>query len=436
MSKIYLQKDVYTAANERIAVAFENFENVLVAFSGGKDSGVLINLCYEYAKQNGLLHKLAVYHEDYEAGYPQTFDYVERVFDAMPEIKRFWLCLPIQAACSASMRQTHWTPWHPDERDIWVREMPDKDYVYNSYNLFFPFVSGTTGFDFRIIFTREFAKAHGATAVMVGLRADESLSRLSVITSQHRTQMFNGLRYTHMDDTSICNFYPIYDWTTEDIWVANARFQWDYNKLYDLFYQSGMSIHDMRTASPFHHAGQKNLKLYRVIAPQMWGKMISRVNGVNFTGIYGGTTAMGWNRISKPPHFTWKQYAEFLIKTLPDETKQRLLYHLARFEKSWVDDGYGRNPDVIRTMEDEGIVLEKTGKISKLCTKDNIYEIVKIKSGFPDETTISDFRHCPSWKAVCITIMKNDFALQYMGCSRTKRDMAKRKSAIERYRDL
>jgi predicted phosphoadenosine phosphosulfate sulfurtransferase len=192
----------------------------------------------------------------------------------------------------------------------------------------------------------------------------------------------------------------------------------------------------MRIASPFHQSGQDNLKLFRVIDQHSWGKMVSRVNGVNFTGIYGGTTAMGWKSITKPPHFTWKQYAEFLIETLPGDAKKKLLFHLARFEKIWSEKGYGRNPRVIQMMRDDGIEIENTGQISNLCKKPDVYEIVKIKSGFPDETKSSystPFRHCPSWKAVCITIMKNDFALTYMGCSRTKDMNVSRQRALDKY---
>ncbi len=43
----------------------------------------------------------------------------------------------------------------------------------------------------------------------------------------------------HID---VYNFYPIYDWKVEDIWTAYGKFGWDYNKLYDLFYQAGVSL--------------------------------------------------------------------------------------------------------------------------------------------------------------------------------------------------
>lgn len=429
-------RNVLEAARERVALIFRDFENVLVAFSCGKDSGVLLNLAYEHARDNGLLHKLAYYYEDYEANYSFTHEYAERTFRTMTGCKRYWLCLPISAACAVSMHETRWIPWDDAKRDIWVRKMPDLDCVIHAENCPYPFVKGTKGFDARIQFADWFAKVHGRTAVLIGIRAQESLTRRAIFTSKNRKFMHKRLVYSKTIDKNVTNFYPIYDWQTEDIWGANCKLGWDYNKIYDLYYQAGLTVDQMRVASPFHQSGQDNLKLYRVIDPNSWGKMVGRVNGVNFTGIYGGTTAMGWRSITKPAHFTWQQYAMFLLETLPEDTKKKFLHHLERFQKIWSEKGYGRNPEVIAMMRAEGLEIENTQKISKLCKKPKIYEIVKIKSGFPDETVgnySTPFRHCPSWKAVCVTIMKNDFALQYMGCSRTKDQNIVKQRALDRY---
>jgi predicted phosphoadenosine phosphosulfate sulfurtransferase len=432
--KARTKKNVLAATMERLALIFADFQYVLVAFSCGKDSGVLLNLAYRYAKENGLLHKLAFYYEDYEADYRFTHQYAQRTFDTFSDVKRYWLCLPISAACSVSMHQDRWTPWDEDQKAIWVRPMPKGDYVINAENCPYTFIKGTKGFDARIQFSTWFASQHGKTAVLIGIRADESLTRRSIITSQHRRYMHRGLTYSKTVDDQTCNFYPLYDWKTTDIWTANGKFGFDYNKVYDLYYQSGLTIDQMRVASPFHQCGQENLKLYKVIDPNTWGKMVGRVNGVNFTGIYGGTTAMGWKSIIKPSHFTWKEYAEFLIATLPENTKKKLLETLARLQETWNEKGYGRNPRVIQSMLEEGIEIENTHVIAKNCTKPGVYEIVKIKSGMPDETKAHNlFRICPSWKGVCITIMKNDFSCLYMGCQRTKDQNIKRKSALARY---
>jgi predicted phosphoadenosine phosphosulfate sulfurtransferase len=426
-------KNVLDATMDRIKLIFDDFENVLVAFSCGKDSGVMLSLAYKYAKENDLLHKLSVYYMDYEAGYKYTDEYAYRVFSELDIPKKYWLCLPISAACSVSMYEPRWIPWDKDKEDIWVREMPKLDCVVNEDNCPYEFAKGTKGFDGRIQFAEWFSEEYGKTAVLIGIRAEESLTRQSIFTSQHRRYAHKGLRYSKVVSEDVINFYPIYDWETEDIWKANYQFDFDYNKIYDLYYQAGLTIDQMRVASPFHQCGQNDLKLYRVIDPHNWGKMVGRVNGCNFGGIYGGTSGMAWKTISKPSHFTWEQYANFLISTLPENTKKKFVEHLKRLQDSWSEKGYGRNPEVIAQMEKEGIELEKTGEVSNLCTKPKHYEIVKIKSGFPEETKIQNFRRCPSWKAVCITIMKNDFTLTYMGCSRTKDDNLKKQKALKRY---
>ena len=437
MSKTYTDKNVYEAAQERIKFIFDEFDNVLVSFSCGKDSGVCLNLFYDYAKEHGLLGKMGMYYMDYEADYEATDEYAKRSFEEnFDGIRKYWLCLPISAQCSCSMTETYWIPWDEDKKDIWVKDMPDNPYVVNEHNVEFDFKKCSYGADTRTQFTKWYSSKYGKTAVIVGIRSDESLNRLSAITSQHRVNMYKGVRYSKKIDDKTYAFYPIYDWTTDDIWVANAKFEWDYNKAYDLMYYAGVPVSQMRIASPFHSCGQASLKLYRALSPNSWGKMISRVNGVNFMGIYGGTVATGYKKATKPDGFTWHEYANFLLNTLPDDIRERFLTNIARFEKSWSEKGYGRNPRVIKEMEDEGILLEHTGKISKLCTKPDIYEIVKIKNGIPDETKISDFRHCPSWKAICITILKNDFTLQYMSVSRSKKDMDKRKKAIEKYKNI
>ena len=93
---------------------------------------------------------------------------------------------------------------------------------------------------------------------------------------------------------SIYNAYPIYDWKTQDIWIANGSSGWTYNHLYDLYYQAGVPLSRQRVASPFISQAISTLFIYKVVDPDMWGRMVGRVNGVGFAGIYGNTSAMGW----------------------------------------------------------------------------------------------------------------------------------------------
>lgn len=117
--------------------------------------------------------------------------------------------------------------------------------------------------------------------------------------------MYHRYRWTSKVGNDIFNAYPIYDWKTTDVWTANGKFKWDYNKLYDYYYWAGVNLERQRVASPFIGEAQESLALYRAIDPNTWGKMIGRVNGVNFTSMYGGTHAMGWQSIKLPEGYTW-----------------------------------------------------------------------------------------------------------------------------------
>ncbi len=359
--KIYKKQNVYDATQERLKYIFDSYQNVLVSFSGGKDSGVLLNLCYDYARSTNQLDKLAFYHLDYEAQYKYTTDYVTRTFERFNDVRNFWLCLPVGANCGCSMETDRWIPWNPSEKQLWCRNYPDIENLIYILNCPFDYDIGEQDYSVQEKFCEWFEKEYGSTAILIGIRCDESLDRYNAISN-------NGW----ITKTNKC--FPIYDWKTEDIWTANAKFNYDYNNLYDLYYKAGLSLRDMRVANPFHTCGLDNLKLYSVIDPENWSKMITRINGVNFGKQYGGTSAI--NLKNKPSHFTWKEYEEFLYSTLINN-KQKL--KINEYINKWKTMGY-----------DEDI-------------PDEVNYFVDLK------------RNVPSYKKICKSILSNDISCKQLG---------------------
>lgn len=430
MGKHYLNKNVYDASQERLSYLFNEFDHILIAFSGGKDSGLLLNLTLEYANSTNQLSKVAVYFLDYEAQYKQTIDYVQKVFDSIPsEVKKYWLCLPIKAQCATSMFQNYWIPWEKDKEKIWVRKMPDKDYVINEENADFEY----NDWDYTVQdnFCNWFSQKNKNTCVLIGIRSEESLNRQAAITSKQKVNQYKNKNFITKKEGSVVA-YPIYDWGTRDIWIANSKKNFEYNKLYDLFYEAGVSIYEMRVASPFNDYAKSSLKLYKAIDPDTWGKMIGRVNGVDFTSLYGDTSVMGWRNIKKPNHFTWKQYMYFLLDTLPEKTRRIYLKKLDASKKSWLVGG-ARDDKTIKELLDEGSPVILTGKTNNRGKKNK--QVIKFKD-YLDDTSVTEFKSIPTYKRMCICIMKNDTTCKYMGFAQTKEEIRKRNKAIEKYNKI
>ena len=429
--KRYLKKTVYDAARERIKRTFDEFDNVLVAFSGGKDSGVMLNMAYDYAKESGQLGKLGMYFLDYEAQYQMTIDYVKETFDRMSDIKRYWLCLPNSVPTATSMSTGYWIPWDKKKKDIWVRQMPEEDYVINEENVPFDYDVGREDYTVQEDFGKWFSDKYGSTGVLIGIRAAESLDRYRAIKSQRKTNGYKDYEYMVGKNNKTVNVYPLYDWETRDIWIANAKCGYSYNKLYDLYYQAGVGIEKMRVASPFLSQGLGTLKLYQTIEPDTWAKMLGRVNGVNFAGIYGGTTAMGWKSIQLPPGHTWKSYLKFLLSTLPEQTRKDYQKIFKTSIEFWDKRGGVLSDETIQELKDAGIPLEVKGKTNYKTDK----KAVQFHD-YPDDAPVKEFKTVPSYKRMCITIMKNDHTAKYMGFSRTKEQQEKRRKAMEKYANI
>ena len=424
------RKNVYELAMERLDIIFKEFDTVCVSFSGGKDSGVLLNLCMDYVRQHQLKKKLCVFHMDYEIQYSVTIDYVDRILKANEDILEVYrVCVPFKVTTCTSMFQNYWRPWDEALKDVWVRQKPEG--CYNKED--FPFYNEQMwDYDFQMYFAKWLhqRKDSTRTCFLIGIRTQESFNRWRSIHLARKYQMYHTYRWTSKIGTDLYNAYPLYDWKTTDIWVANGRFKYDYNELYNLYYRAGVSIERQRVASPFLSEAQDSLKLYRAIDPNTWGRMIGRVNGVNFTGIYGGTRAMGWQNIRLPRGYTWKSFMQFLLSTLPEKTRRNYLRKLTVSMEFWRTKGGVLSESTIEKLRKAGVTFE-VGKTTNYKTNKK-----PVRMEYLDDIEISEFREIPTYKRMCVCILKNDHACKYMGFSLTKEEAYKRDKIMEEFKNM
>lgn len=429
--KNYQNKNVYEALKERLDFIFDEFPKLYVSFSGGKDSGTLLNACIDEARKRK--RKIGVLFIDLEAFYQRTIDFVERMLNNNADIiEPYWVCLPMESPNSLSYMQPTWVWWDKSKKPIWVREMPQNKWVINEDNNCFNFYKKNMPFE-------EFIKHFGAwygkgdkTACLVGIRTDESLNRFRAIAQDKET--YKGCKYSTFIEENVYNFYPLYDWRVEDIWTYNAKFEKDYNKLYDLFYQAGVSVHKMRVDEPFGNEAKAGLNMFRVIEPKTWQKVVNRVSGANFGNIYSGQRIMNAH-YKLPKNHTWKSFTKFLLSTLPKETADNYRRKFIKFIKYWHRTGCPISDDMIKELEDkysDAIVNTHTFSVRGRGDK----EVIKFKKILDEAQGLDNKDDICTWRRMAMCIIKNDFVCKSLSFSITK-DLTKRqKEIMERYKNL
>ena len=432
--KKYLEKNVYEALQDRLKFIFDNFDNIYVSFSGGKDSGLLLNMVLSYKRRNKIAKKIGVFHQDFEAQYQTTTDFVSRMFENnLRDIEPYWVCLPMGSRCAVSNYQMYWYPWDPDKEELWVRPMPKMPYIINMDNNPFDFyrykmVQEDLYAEFGEWYSRQ---KKGKTICLLGIRADESLNRYRAYANDRKTIM-QGNQWTTKMGENWWNAYPIYDWTTKDVWIANGKFDYDYNRIYDLFWKAGLSISQMRVASPYHESAKESLNLYRVLEPATWVRVVSRVQGANFGAIYGSSHALGARKIELPPGHTWRSYVKFLLATLPEAMRRNYIEKFKTSIRFWWKKGGVVDEEAIKELEACNYPIRHNGKSNYKSNKEKIAFL-----GTPDHTDdIKSTIDIPSWKRMAVCILKNDHLCKYMGFSQTQKQNQRQKELMKKYKKL
>lgn len=433
--KKYNDKTVYEAACERIDFIFKNFDRVYLSFSGGKDSGVMLNLAIDYIRKHNVQKKLGIMILDNEANYEYSLEFMHRIIGANLDILDvYWCCLPITLPCTVSAYATEWQCWGERDKQRWIRPMPQQPYIVNMGNHNFPFFVEDMSYEEFWDGFGEWYSQGKSCACLIGIRADESLNRYRAILNEKK-QMFKGRSWTKRKTDKmkrLYNCYPIYDWKTQDIWVANAKMGWDYNRLYDIFYMAGLNIAQMRVASPFMSESKSSLNLYRVIDPHVWATLCARVQGANFIATYG--KQINYHSFKLPEGHTWKSFVKFLLDTLPEEVAENFKRRFVQSLIYWGRVGRGLSEETIQELRENGIRFKLNGPTAHgRKTKQR----VRIQ-GFPDHLDMLSCHNSEvaSWKRFAITILKNDHTCKYMGLAPTHEQAIRQREIMEKYKNI
>nr|DAK12181.1 MAG TPA: phosphoadenosine-phosphosulfate reductase [Caudoviricetes sp.] len=377
----YLGIDVLTASKERIKWAFDNFEKICISFSGGKDSTVMTHLVMEEAKKRN--RKVALLFIDWEIQYKLTIEHVQHIYDMYKDyIIPYWVALPLLTDNACSMYEPEWISWDKAKENLWTRKPPKIAITDENY---FPFYYYKITFEEFVPLFGEWYGEGKSTACFVGIRTRESLNRYRALTNKKKNK-FEDKMFTTCVTDNVYNVYPIYDWSAEDDWKYFGKTKKPYNKLYDRFFQAGLTLHQMRVDEPFGDTTRRSLWLYQIIEPETWGKMVLRVNGANSGSLYSRDNGniLGNRSITLQKGHTWQSFSNFLLDTMPKKTAEHYKTKIAVYIKWYMNRGYvdGIPDEVDKQMEKQNDV--------------------------------------PSWRRICQTLLRNDYWCKGLGFSPTK----------------
>jgi len=387
MAKKNQNINVLEATQDIIAKAFKRSGNIICRISGDVSDSVLFDICYRYAAEQKCLDKLSLFYIDYEIEYNEITNYVTELFDeAYPNIKKYWLCLPLKVESAYLMKGKNWHPWNKENEAIWVRKLPEGENVISENNCPFKIKKNATEDELQTAFIKWFESENGTVEII------------------NDSEQANDL---------MCA------WKPEDLWAYVAQNRISYSALYDIFYEAGLPLSEMNVSNPFY-SGTQNLEFYKALNPDDWTVAIGRINGASFSTEYGTLNQKKWCELKIPAGYTWKEFYEYLLSLLPEDTKECYERFAAASYRYWCQGGANVSAEMIEEIKALKLKYEDCG------TSARYKNLTTIKfAEYPDEFNTTNFTKLPSYKRLCACIFRGDKYGTDIGFSRPVQIAAK-----------
>lgn len=304
----YFDFSVLEAAQRRVAKVFDDFENVFVSVSSGKDSTCLYHLCLAEAEKRD--RKINLFFLDQEAEYQGSIEIMRQMM-AHPRVIPYWFQVPCYMTNATSYTKDQLYAW--GEGEAWMR--PKEDVAIKSIDGDYP----KRFYKFFDWFERQQTEP---TAFLVGLRSKESMNRFRAVT---KSPGYQDIPWSTKTKNEKCfRFYPIYDWTFGDVWKYISDCDIPYNPVYDRMYCiKGKKLNDIRISNLIHEKSFQCLTELQEIEPDTYERLCKRIEGVHSAAIYANEGLI-YQAKDLPKEFSsWREYRDSLLNSAPMGEKQR-----------------------------------------------------------------------------------------------------------------
>lgn len=322
LKQVYIRDNVRDAAEKRISYIFDEFENIIVSISGGKDSTVLCWMALQEARRRN--RRIGIFFLDEEVVYQSTIEQVTWLMNLYPEnTVRIWFQFPFKLTNATSLVDSQLICWEPGKHNIWMRSKVAYSIQHPPWDKNKQTVRDKNkGFGFYDVLDN-FQASRDHTAFLVGLRATESMNRFRAVAKNPGYKNCYWCSKIHKAEGS-ASFYPLYDWNFSDIWKYIYDNNIRYSRIYDYQFKKGMPQSEIRVSSLIHEKAFKSLVELPEFEPKTYDKLIKRIKGIQIGNLYGKDAKMLRARKLPKNYKTWMQYRDFLLETYPDKSKKHI----------------------------------------------------------------------------------------------------------------
>ena len=309
--RLRLGMNVFDMSLKRIMEIYDTGARVVVAMSGGKDSGLCLELAVLAAQATGNLPVECCFRDE-EIAYPGTYEYLHRLHDR-EDVSLRWLVANQPVINAFDRADPYWWVFDPlVDPELWVSQPP-------------AFAEHTDELEISNMVTKwNYPVAEGQDlVVLIGIRTNESNNRLMGLHSQ------GGMMTGKSKYSGARSAWPIYDWTEGDGWLAYSRYGWDYNSAYDVMRRYGIRRGMMRIGPPTMNVmAAENLRKVGALAwPQWFDRVCRRLPTVRTFAKFGRKAVDPQRRAGE----TWEEcFQRTCIDEAPDWIKDRAIIQRER----------------------------------------------------------------------------------------------------------
>lgn len=177
-----------------------------------------------------------------------------------------WYCLPFKQVCTLDSLSSSesWITWEPGKEDVWMRQPPPYAIVKSDFLHY----AGEMNYQTFC------AKAFADGIALIGLRCSESYTRMFSIAQ-------NGGNYR-----TTRKFYPIYDWSDNDVWLYIKENNLEFPEIYMRLYEAGVTKRNLRLSAFFGDKTTQGLRWVAETDPDFWERIEKRMPNAYLVMLY------------------------------------------------------------------------------------------------------------------------------------------------------